>query len=332
MEKRLIQLLLLGVALFVVWSWWNPFWRYDLNEAVSLGNTEKIVFEIEKGSSAETIADHLEDADLIISESSFLRTVKKEELDGKLRYGRFVLSPSMTLREVITILTTEGTGELAVTIIEGWTVKDIDTELAEMGLIETGDFITCAGVCNFEYDFLQKGQSLEGYLFPDTYFIDSANFSVEALIKIMLSNFDKKWTDAMQAELEASGRSLNQVVTVASMLEKEVRTPEDLVVVSGIIWKRLDKGWYLGIDATLLYVQNDQVITEEDLAMESPYNTRLTIGLPPTPIGNPGLATLEAALNPEESEYYYYLTDEEGNVHYAKDGAEHETNKEKYLD
>lgn len=331
MEKRLIQFLFLCVALFVVWTWWNPFWRYDLNEAVSFGNTEKIVFEIEKGSSAETIADHLEDADLIVSNNSFLRTVKKEDLDGKLRYGRFVLSPSMTLREVITILTTEGTGERAVTIIEGWTLKNIDAELTEMGLIEAGDFITCTGVCSFEYDFLVKGQGLEGYLFPDTYFIDSANFTVEDLINTMLGNFDKKWTDEMQAQLEASERRLNQIVIVASMLEKEVRTPEDLAVVSGIIWKRLDKGWYLGIDATLLYVQDDQQITQEDLAMESPYNTRLTIGLPPTPIGNPGLTTLEAALNPKQSEYFYYLTDEEGNVHYAKDGAEHEANKEKYL-
>ncbi|MFA4815383.1 MAG: endolytic transglycosylase MltG [Candidatus Gracilibacteria bacterium] len=331
MEKRLLQLLFLCIALVVIWNVWEPFWRQDLNEAVESGSTEKVVFEIEKGSTAEHIADDLEDADLIVSNKSFVRTVKSEELDGSLRYGRFVLSPGMTLREVITVLTTEGTGELAFTAIEGWTIADMDTELTEMGLIGAGAFEECAKECTFDYDFLGKDESLEGYLFPDTYFIDSATFSSENLINMMLQNFDSKLTDEMTVAIEASGRTVSEVVNVASMVEREVRTEDDLPIVAGIIWKRYDNDWYLGIDATLLYTQDDNELSAEDLAEDSPYNTRLNIGLPPTPISNPGLASLMATIYPEESDYYYYLTDSKGNVHYAKTNAEHEANKAEYL-
>ncbi|MFA6024482.1 MAG: endolytic transglycosylase MltG [Candidatus Gracilibacteria bacterium] len=332
MEKRLLQLLFLGLLLVVVWTVWEPFWRRDLNEAADHGNTEKVVFEVEKGSSAKSIAQNLENEDLIVSDKSFVRTVKEEELDGSLRYGRFVLSPGMTLREIITVLTTEGTGELAFTAPEGWTIAEMDAELAEMGLIGAGAFEECAKTCSFDYDFLEEDASLEGYLFPDTYFIDSATFSSENLINMMLQNFDNRLTDEMTAAIEASDRSLSEVVIVASMVEREVRTEEDLPIVAGIIWKRYDNGWYLGIDATLLYIQDDNELTAADLAEDSPYNTRLNTGLTPTAISNPGLASLMATIYPEESEYFYYLTDMDGAVHYATTNEEHEANKAAYLE
>lgn len=331
MEKRLVQLLFLCITLGLVWNVWEPFWRRDLNEAVDSDDTEKIIFEVEKGSSAKTIADDLEDAGLIVSDVSFERTVEEEELDGSLRYGRFVLSPSMTLRDVITVLTTQGTGEMAFTALEGWTIEEMDAELTEMGLIGAGAFSECAKTCSFDYDFLEEDQSLEGYLFPDTYFIDGATFSTENLITMMLNNFDAKLSDEMMAAIESSGRSLSEVVNVAAMVEREVRTENDLAIVAGIIWKRYDNDWYLGIDATLLYVQDDNELTAEDLAEETPYNTRTNIGLPPTPISNPSLASLIAAIYPEESAYYYYLTDAEGAVHYATTNEEHEANKAAYL-
>lgn len=331
MEKRLLQLLGLVVLIWVTWTVWRPFWRYDLNEAANSGNTEKVIFEVEKGSSAESIAENLEEQGLIESEVSFVRTVESEELDGLLRYGRFVLSPSMTLREIITILTTEGTGEMAITVVEGWTIEDIDAELTELGLTAAGEFKTCALNCTFDYSFLEGDGGLEGFLFPDTYFLDSSSFSSEDLIKKMLNNFDEKWTDEMQATLEASGRTLREVVNVASMVEREVRTETDLPIVAGIIWKRYDNDWALGIDATLLYVQDDGEVSAEDLASENPYNTRINTGLPPTAIGNPGLASLLAALSPESSDYWFYLTDSEGTVHYASTNEEHEANKAEYL-
>lgn len=330
MEKRLIQLFLAALVLLLFWNVWDPFWRGDLNEAVDPDDEDKIVFEIEKGSSAKSIADNLEDEDLIVSEKSFVRTLENEELSEKVRYGKFVLSPSMTLREIVTILTTEGTGELALTVPEGWTIDDIDAKLTEMGLIDEGVFRACAFNCTFDFDFINK-TTLEGYLFPDTYFIDSATFSSEILINQMLQNFKNRFSDEMQQQLSDSGRSLYDTIIVASLIEKEVRTDGDLETVSGIIWKRLDNDWMLGIDAALLYNESDNEISAEDLEKDTPYNTRINKGLPPTPISNPGLASIQAALNPEESDYWFYLTDSEGEVHYAETNAEHEENKAKYL-
>lgn len=331
MEKRLLQLLIAALGLFVIWNVWDPFWRGDLNEAVDSGNEEKIVFNIEKGSSAKTIADNLEDEDLIVSEKSFIRTVEKEDLSEKIRYGKFVLKQNMTLRDIITILTTEGTGELALTVPEGWTINDIDAKLTEMGLIESGAFRSCTFNCTFDYDFVRDDMSLEGYLFPDTYFLDSAAFSSETLIDQMLQNFQNKFSEEMIQELTDTGRTLYDTIIVASLIEKEVRTEGDLEMVSGIIWKRLDNDWLLGIDATLLYNESDNEISAEDLAKDTPYNTRINKGLPPTPISNPGIASIQAALNPEDSDYWFYLTDSDGEVHYAEDNAEHESNKAKYL-
>lgn len=332
MEKRIIQFVLIVLAVVCIYNFWRPFWRYDLNEAASFGSTEKIVFEVEKGASAKTIAGDLEDADLITSDVSFIRTVESEELDVSLRYGKFVLSPGMTMREIITILTTKGTGEMALTVMEGATIKEIDTQLADLGLIAAGSFKDCTKTCSFDYTFLNKDESLEGFLFPDTYFLDSGNFSSEDLINKMLKNFDEKWTDQMQTDLDSSGRSLAELVNVASMVEKEVRTTADLPIVAGIIWKRLDNEWMLGIDATLRYLDEDGILSNEDLAAENPYNTRINKGLPPTPIGNPSLASLQAALYPQDSEYWFYITDPaNGEVIYAKTNAEHEENIAEYL-
>lgn len=332
MEKRLIQLLVvLGLA-FIVFTAWRPLWKLDLNEAKNPKSDERIIFEIEKGDSGKTIARSLNEADLVVSKKSFLRIIKTEELDQSLRYGRFVLSPSMTLREIVTILTTAGTGEMALTVVEGWTIDDIDTKLADLGLIEAKEFRNCTFTCEFEYDFLEGETNMEGFLFPDTYFIDSETFNSENLINQMLTNFDNKLTDEMEAEIEVSGRTLKETIIVASMLEKEVRTEQDIPIVSGIIWKRLDDNWPLGIDATLLYIQDDNELTVEDLAEESPYNTRINTGLPPTAISNPGLLSLIGAIQPEESEYWFYLTTPDtGEVIYGITNADHEANKEKYL-
>lgn len=332
MEKRLLQLVLILIIATFVWQIWDPLWKYDLNESADSSNSEKIIFEVEKGSSAKTIAKNLESSDLIVNDKSFIRTVKSEELDQKLRYGKFVLSPSMTLREIITVLTTEGTGELALTIIEGETINDIDIKLTALDLIEAGAFRTCTFNCSFDYDFLGNDRSLEGFLFPDTYFIDYGTFTAEGFINQMLTNFDSKLTDEMQVKIAEDGRSIREVVNVASMLEKEVNTENNIATVAGIIWKRLDNDWMLGIDATLLYIDEDGILNAEDLSKESPYNTRINKGLPPTAIGNAGLKSLMGAIYPEESEFWFYLTTlDTGKVIYAITNEEHEANKEEYL-
>jgi UPF0755 protein len=330
-EKRFLQLVALIIAIIVVWQVWHPLWRMDLNEAVNPKDTEKVTFTVASGSSARTIADDLKNAKLIVNEKSFLRTLETEGLDQNLRSGSFRLSPSMTLRDVITILT-EGNGEMVVTIPEGWTIREIDTHLTELGLIQEGEFSQCALNCEFEYDFLEDVDNLEGFLFPDTYFVDSGNFVTRNFIDKLLSNFDQKLTPELRQGIKDLGKDVHDVIIVASMIEREVFTEGDIPIVSGIIWKRLRNSWPLGIDATLLYVQDDNVLTAEDLQMDTRYNTRLYQGLPPTAISNPGIASIEGAIYPEDSEYWFYLnTLDTGEVIYAVTNAEHETNKDLYL-
>ncbi len=334
MEKRLFQFGILLLVGFGIWHFWDPLWRYKINEAVDKNSTEKIIFNIEKGESAKSIAESLKDEKLLVDYRSFLRTVENEDLDNKLRYGKFVLSPSMTIREIVTILTTKGTGEMALTVKEGETIAEIDAQLADLGLIKAGDFKTCAASCQLPtYDFLEDDKNLEGFLFPDTYFLDSASFTSESLIKQMLNNFDSKFTSQMRVDLKT--RSIRDVIKVASMLEKEVNYathPDDTAIVSGIIWKRLDNDWALGIDATLLYIEPDGEVSAGDLQSDNPYNSRLVKGLPPSAISNPGFATITAAIYPKDSAYWFYLTDPKtGDTIFAITNEEHEVNKNKYL-
>jgi UPF0755 protein len=222
-----------------------------------------------------------------------------------------------------------------VTIPEGSTVQDIDGILSNLELGKAGDFIKA--VQNFDdyekYSFLSRNEQkalphpLEGYLFPDTYYANASNFSEENFISLLLNTFKTKALPVIQK----STRPVDQVINIAAMVEKEANRDTDRPIVAGIIWKRLDEGWMLGIDATLLYLKNDRELDYQDLQENSPYNTRKKAGLPPGPIANPGLASIRAAAQPESTPYYYYLTSKDGQMVYATTEAEHVSNKNKYL-
>ena len=284
-----------------------------------LSSPEKTgVLEIEPGDSARAVAIKLVEQDLISRKGPLLNYLKSQDLTADIKTGRFVIKSSMTTEEIAEAITGSG-GDAVLTFLEGWTVREMDDYLTEQGFIEEGDF-------------LEAALPYEGQLFPDTYFINPADFTVESLIDRMKENFDEKFTPEMQEGIAASGRSLQEILIVASMIEEEVRTPQDAPIVSGIIWKRLDEDWFLGIDATLLYESEDRHISATDLEEDSPYNTRNRKGLPPTPISNPGLVSLKAAIFPEESPYYFYLNaTDTGEVIYATTLEQHAANKAKYL-
>ncbi len=168
---------------------------------------------------------------------------------------------------------------------------------------------------------------MEGYLFPDTYFVSASNFSNDNFLSLLLNTFESKALPV----ISSSSRPSEQVIIVAAMIEKEANQSKDRPIISGIIWKRLDEQWLLGIDATLLYLEDDREIDYYDLQKDTPYNTRLNPGLPPGPIANPGLASIKAAAQPEESEYYFYLTSRDGEMKYAVNDSEHVRNKNQYL-
>jgi UPF0755 protein len=174
--------------------------------------------------------------------------------------------------------------------------------------------------------------SLEGYLFPDTYrFFDGVS-TEEILVKI-LTNFERKFSPNMKVTLQESGHTLHELVTMASIIEREVQTNEDRVLVSDIFWRRLKVGMPLQADSTVNYIteKNTPFLSYEDRELDSLWNTYKYTGLPPGPIANPGLKALQAALFPQANSYWYFLTDKEGNVYYARTNEEQNENKARYL-
>ena len=238
-----------------------------------------------------------------------------------------------------------------ITIIEGWNLRDIAYYLESKGIAQAEEFWQIAGFPavdysknadlplpkNFskEYQFLKdksENIGLEGYLFPDTYQINRGA-TLEEIIRKMLDNFDKKLTKELREEIENQDKAISHIIAMASLIEKEVRTVQDKKIVSGILWKRMENKIPLQVDATITYI-TDKKTTEiylEELEIDSPYNTYKKRGLPVGPISNPGLDSIFAAIYPEDSPYWYYLSTPEGETIFSKTLKEHEENRKKYL-
>jgi len=339
LPKIIITVIVLGLAVFVYeWQQYN----YFISTPVNSQATADIILTIKKGDTTKDIGDSLSAKQLILNEDSFKWFSKFNNLDKQFKTGRFTLSQTLTIPEIAKVLSSDDKRQVVITIPEGSTVEDIDKIVSESGLSPAGEFSTA--VKKFQnyskYSFLdEKVQSkliypLEGYLFPDTYFLSPANYSSDMLISQMLNTFKSKalpQTTGAVGTVASSPRSLSDIVNVAAMVEKETNTDADRPIVAGIIWKRLDEKWVLGIDATLLYLKKDRQLVYQDLKNDGDYNTRTRQGLPVGPIGNPGLASIKAAAFPTATPYYYYLTSSDGKMIYATTNAEHNANKAKYL-
>lgn len=206
-----------------------------------------------------------------------------------------------------------------VTFPEGFTNKDMAARLTQT----FPDFNSAL--------FLELALDEQGYLFPDTYgFFPS--LQPDLVITTLKNNFNKKIAP-LEDKIKATGKSREDIITMASIIEKEARGAEDRAVVSGILWKRISINMPLQVDAPFLFLlgKESSELTKQDLAMKSPYNTYINTGLPPAPINNPGLASIEAAISPVESPYLYYLHDSTGAIHYASTYAEHRKNIAQYL-
>ena len=328
----LIALMSLGIYIYKSWSYHRALSARPVAEA-----TERIRFEITSGQTAKEIAQKLQDANLIVSDWAFLWYINDQKLTSALQSGTHYLYQSMTIPEGVEVLTNKRYTEIDLVIPEGYTIAQIDAKLAspKFNLIRPGEFINaCQTFTKDEYPFLASTNSLEGYLFPATYQLVTEKFSTDGLIRKMLAAFDREIYTPYQTAIRTSPRSLNDLVIMASLLEREAKNKaEERAIISGILWKRLDNNWYLGVDAALRYELNNwsEEITYQELQNATPYNTRKVRGLPPTAIGNPGQSAFKAALQPQTSDYWYYLHDEEGQVHYAVDSQEHGSNKSNFL-
>lgn len=334
------KLLYLGLIFAITTGIFYLKYTTSLNSPVDKNDNNNASFQVKKGETVKEIAEELKEKDLIKSPLSFYFYVKNQDLDTKIIAGRFILKKSMNTKEIAETLTNAQSAEFVITIQEGLKIENIEEKLVEMGLIQKNDLISA--VKNFNgwqyYSFLNKAAQknlilpLEGYFYPDTYFLDPEGFKAEDLIYLALDNFEKKWTEVNKSNSKLSTYSIEEIITMASIIENEVFGEKDRFLVSGIFWKRLENQWPIGADATLLYLSNDRKITSKDLESDSPYNTRKFKGLPPGPISNPSIESINAALHPQSSDYWFYLTTlDTGEVMYAKTNEEHNANREKHL-
>lgn len=331
--KRILITLLLFIVLGIVFSFW---WNQGLAPVNATDKTNKI-FIVKKGAGIREIANNLKKDNLIKDPVVFFLLVKRLGLDSKIQAGDFRFSPSESATDIAKGLTT-GTLDIWITIPEG---KRAD-EIAD---------ILKANIPTYQESWREALQADEGYLFPDTYLIPR-DADITLIRSLLKNTFEMKYAESLaKARLKVPGgteaRAQNpqtkltktQIITIASMIEREARFVQDRPLVASVILNRLDIGMALQIDATVQYALGYQPATKtwwkkeltfDDLKLASPYNTYTHTTLPPTPISNPGIDAIRAVISPANTNYLYYISDKSGNNHYARTLEEHNANIKKY--
>ena len=258
--------------------------------------------------------------------------------DGLLQAGDYTFSGRITLSSVLDTLTqTQRAAEVTLTFREGLTGQEMAQYLREQGHGAALTFVSAMQIIPLgKYPFLStlsKGASLEGFLFPDTYRV-FPNATASDIISGMLENFDHKFTQEMRDEIKRQKRTIFDVITLASIVEKEVANDDDRAVVAGIFYKRIEEGMRLESDATVNYVTGKGLAQPSfaDTDVDSPYNTYAYRGIPPGPIYNPGLSSINAVIYYKKSPYLFFLTTKDEQTIFSKTYEEHLANKRKYLD
>lgn len=339
MKKIIFYLFILVIAAGFLASGWLVF---EIFNPVKQANES--TFIIRPGEGVHQISYNLKQRGIIKNSFVFETYAYLKDVGGQFREGEYSLPSVINIKRLVDLLTAgESTKNLTLLIKEGYTVKDIDAALSGQGNFSAGTLETALSNLNQAflsvYDFLSDKPAaapLEGYLFPDTYYF--FNYSTpEDLIRKMLANFDDKLTDELKTDIKNQGKTIFDVITLASIIEREARVdPQnpmaDANIIAGIFWKRLEAGMPLQADATVEYLVGREPLPA-DLKKDSPFNTYLYPGLPPHPICNPSLATIKAVIYSQESDYWFFLTEQNsaGTVHYAKDLAEHQKNIDEYL-
>lgn len=286
--------------------------------------TGKVRVVVPLGATFHETATILHQAGLVDSELVFDWYARYRHLDRSVEAGAYQMDHNWNMEQLLLAMQKAVPDEIFVTIPEGYTIQKTAKRLDTGGVIKGSEYIALASGSTFDdkFAFLKgrpAGASLEGFLFPDTYLVPK-NATATDLMTLQLTQFGKVWTDTRQAQAAQRKLSTLQIVTMASLIEREARFDDDRGKVASVIYNRLAAGMLLQIDATVLYAKGvwQSTVTVNDRKIDSPYNTYLHLGLPPGPIANPGTKALDAALNPAQTDYYYYLSDPQGHNHYAR--------------
>lgn len=326
-------LIVVTLLLTFAFSIWREYSRTDT------GKGKAVEVTVEKGMTTRQMAKVLKDAGVIRYESAFLLKIYFSDARGKLRYGTFQLNEGMSLERIIKEMTTGGAQkkEESFTIPEGYSVPMIAAKLEKEKIMTKEEFLQAVKKAADDFagkDLLpDQGQvfyQLEGYLFPDTYYL-SENMTGEQLVKKILDEFMQKFDEKRQEEAKALGMTMEEVLIRASLVQKETETPSEYPTIAGVINNRLRQNMRLQFDSTVVYALSEGMygvdrVLYGHLEVESPYNTYKNNGLPIGPICNPSLEAIDGVLHPEEHEYLYFQADQvknDGTNLYFKTYEEH---------
>lgn len=317
MKKISIVLILLFLIFFGAFIWWTN----GLSPVNQNDRTEQI-FVVRKGKAMRDIIQDLKKKGLIKDPVVFFLLVKKLGIDGKIQAGDFRLSPSMTAEEIAENLT-HGTLDIWITIPEGKRAEEVAQILQK-------------DLPSYQESWKEQLKKQEGYLFPDTYLVPK-NADINTILSIMKNTFEKKFSQI--PNIEKSKLTKNEIVIIASLVEREAKFQKDRPLVASVILNRLKIDMPLQIDATVQYVlgfqKNEKTwwkrdLTRNDLEIDSSFNTYQNTGLPPAPIANPGFDVLNGVVNAADTNYLYYISDKYGQNHYARTLQEHNANIKKF--
>jgi UPF0755 protein len=325
-----------GIFAWQGWAWWS--WVSGAPVAATSTQSPQentVTIKIPVGTYSQQIGEDLETAGIIRSATAWnlwVRWLKLQNSDLEFKAGSYNLSPTEPLSVVADKILKGDVVKLSYTIREGWSIQQMAEYLEAQGLVSSADFI--AATKNIPYDKFPWLPSqiphLEGYLFPDTYKIVAEQTTPEAIINQMLEHFEQVALPVYQKNQNATKKfNLQEWVTLASIVEKEAVVSEERRLISGVFNNRLEQGIRLAADPTVEYglgirQTKEKPLTYSQVETPSPYNTYMNTGLPPTPISSPGLASLEATLNPEDTEYLYFMARYDGTHIFSRTAAEHE--------
>ena len=316
-----VAAVLLGAGLFLAFGTSHTIERSDRDAG------ENIYMVVKPGTTASEISDRLMQLGVIDSRLRFWWLMKLQGDASKFKTGTYAFTPHMDEQAVLDKLVAGDTTVVKFTIPEGFGIKEIAKRLADEGLVDEQEFL--AEAKDFApYDYMKKRPNVryaaEGYLFPDTYVIHS-DVSAEGIMKLMAEDFDTRLTPALRQQAAAKGLSIHDLITLASLVEKEARYDEDRPIIAQVFFKRLQMGMPLQSDTTLQYLMAGpkEDVSIEDTKIDSPYNTYQHEGLPPGPIASPGMKSILAVLNPANTDYLYFVADRQGHNHYSQTYDEH---------
>lgn len=299
----------------------------DRGGTVASGERLNVYITVQPGMTATDIGKMLEERGVIGSRQKFWLIAKLGGSEGQFKAGTYHMYVNMPIREALDVLVGGEASMMRFTIPEGFSVREIAARLESEGIVSGKEFLEKAKTFG-PYRYMQAHRNAmyraEGFLFPDTYEVEPGT-APEAILQMMARNFDDRLTDEMREKAKKMDLSVYELVTLASLVEKEARFEEDRPMIAQVFLKRLELNMPLQSDTTIQYLLDapKEDVTYKDTEIESPYNTYQHYGLPPGPIANPGIASIKAVLEPADTDYLYFVADRGGHNHYSKSYSEH---------